>query len=274
VSIVRRHPLLTYFVLAFAFSIALALLLNVSLIFGLLALFGPAAAAFIVARVAAGGVGVRALWASITRWRVHPAWYAAAVVLPLIGFGLGHVAYVAAGNEPIAIPGTIEPILLVLFVLVIGEEIGWRGFLLPGLLRDRSPIVATVIVAVAWALWHSPLYFVPGMPSYGEPYLALVAWVAANSVLLTWLWLGTRSVLLATIMHGTMNLAGSIVFPLTDQGPLFGFAAIGTGVVALVLLATSRSRFAAYPEERRPAETLTPSDGSASDAIVVSRRGD
>lgn len=260
-TIVRSHPLLTYYVLAIAFSLALALLLNVSLIFGLLALFGPATAAFIVARAAGGGAGVRALWSSITRWRVHPAWYAAAVVLPLVGLGLGHVVFVVAGNEPLAIPGTIDPILLVLFVLVIGEEIGWRGFLLPGLLKDRSPIVATAIVAVAWALWHSPLYFVPGMPSFGEPYIALVAWVAANSVLLTWLWLGTRSVLLAALMHGSMNLAGSIVFPLTDQGPLFGFAAIGSGIVALALLATSWTRFAASPEaEGRPpiAATIGP----------------
>jgi membrane protease YdiL (CAAX protease family) len=243
VTIVRRHPLIAYYVLAVAFSIALALLLNVSLVFGLLALFGPATAAFIVARVTDGRAGVSALWSSIFRWRVHPAWYAAAVALPLIGFALGHVLYVAAGNEPLAVPGTVDPILLVLFVLVIGEEIGWRGFLLPGLLRDRSPLTATAIVAVAWAAWHSPLYFIPGMPSYGESYLALVAWVVVNSVLLTWLWLGTRSVLLATIMHGSMNLAGSVVFPLTDPGALFGFAAAGSVIVGIALLASSWRRF-------------------------------
>ena len=62
------------------------------------------------------------------------------------------------------VPGKVEPILLVLFVLVIGEEIGWRGFLLRGLLNRQSPLVATLVVAVVWTLWHSPLYFIPGMP--------------------------------------------------------------------------------------------------------------
>jgi len=89
-----------------------------------------------------------------------------------MGYALGHLAFVLAGNRPIATPGPIEPISLLLFVLGIGEEIGWRGFLLAGLLRRRSPIVATTIVAAAWAVWHSPLYFVPAMPSYGEPFLA------------------------------------------------------------------------------------------------------
>jgi membrane protease YdiL (CAAX protease family) len=84
-----------------------------------------------------------------------------------MGYALGHLAFVLAGNRPIAVAGPIEPISLLLFVLVISGEIGWRGFLLAGLLRRRSPIVAP-----AWAVWHSPLYFVRGMPSYGEPYLA------------------------------------------------------------------------------------------------------
>ena len=69
---IRRYPLSTYVVLAYLFSVTLALLLNVSLVFGLIALFGPAAAAFIVERIWRGRAGVRELWAAATRWRVHP----------------------------------------------------------------------------------------------------------------------------------------------------------------------------------------------------------
>jgi membrane protease YdiL (CAAX protease family) len=139
---------------------------------GQLALFGPAAAAFLVARVTEGQAGMAALRSATARWRVHPAWYLGAMALPLTGYARGHLAFMLAGNRPIAIPGPIEPISLLLFVLGIDEEIGWRGFLLAGLLRRRSPIVASTIVVAAWAVWHSPLYFVPGMPSYGEPFLA------------------------------------------------------------------------------------------------------
>ena len=125
-GLIRRYPLSTYVVLAYVFSITLGLLLNVSLLFGLIALFGPAAAAFIVARIWRGRAGVGELRTVTTRWRVHPGWYIAALGLPIAGTAIGHALYVLAGNAALPVPGRVEQILLVLFFLVIGEEIGWR----------------------------------------------------------------------------------------------------------------------------------------------------
>jgi membrane protease YdiL (CAAX protease family) len=249
----NKRPLIAYYAIAIAISVGLGVLLNVSLVFGLLALFGPAVAAFVVARTTEGRHGT--LWRSTTRWRVHPGWYAAAILVPIGGYGLAHLAYVMAGNAPLPLPGPIQPISLVLFFLVIGEEIGWRAFLLSGLLKTRTPLVATALVAAAWALWHSPLYFVPGMPSYGQPYLAFVAWLIPSSFMLTWLWLGTRSAWLATIMHGSLNLGAAIAFPLAEPGTLFAFSAIGMSVVAVGLAATSWKRLVAPPEATAPFST-------------------
>jgi uncharacterized protein len=253
-KVIRDYTLAAYVVLAYVFSISLALLLNVSLVFGLIALFGPAAAAFLVARVWRGRPGVTELWAIATRWRVHPGWYAAALGVPLAAAALGHVLFVLAGNAPLAIPGNVEPILLLLFFLVIGEEIGWRGFLLRGLLRDRSPLVATAVVAAVWLLWHSPLYLIPGMPSYGNSFAAFAVWVIPFSFLLTWLWLGTRSAWLATLMHGAGNLAASIAFPIANPGTLFTFYGIAMTVIAVPLVVASWSRWTTV----RPADVSTP----------------
>jgi membrane protease YdiL (CAAX protease family) len=206
-------------------------------------LFGPAVAAFLVARTAEGRAGTGRLVAAITRWRVHPAWYLAAVGLPLVAYAIAHGLYVLAGNPPLQVPAPIGPIAIVLFFLVIGEEIGWRGFLLAGLLRDRSPLIATLIVAVAWLVWHSPLYFVPGMPSYGESFVAFAAWVIPLSFLLTYIWLGTESVWLATIMHGSANIGSSLVFPAEDPATRFVYSGIGTAIVAVALVAASWPRF-------------------------------
>ncbi len=244
---IRDRDLVAYYALASGISLGLALLLNVSLLFGLLALFGPATAAFLVARRWGGPAGVAALRAATTRWRVHPGWYAAAVALPLTGFALGHALYVITGHPVLSIPGDIQPIMLVLFVLVIGEEVGWRGFLLRGLLERRSPLEATLTVGIAWALWHAPLYFLPGMPSYGSPFLAFVAWVVPLSFLLTWLWLGTRSAWLTTVMHGTANLGSVIAFPLAEAGVLYLYAGVGTAIVALLLVATLGHGFVSAP---------------------------
>ena len=254
----RRHPLTTYYVLAVAISTGLALLLNVSLVFGLLALFGPALAAFIASRLAAGGEGVRALWTRTTRWRVNPFYYLAAIGLPLIAYAIGLAAYVLLGNPAPDIPGEITIVGLVLFVLVIGEEIGWRGFMLPILLGRMSPLLASGVTGVLWALWHAPLYFLPGMPSFGDPYLAFVAWVIPLTFVLTWLWLRTRSVIVATVAHGSANLVSGLVLPLEDPGLRFLFSGFGFAVVAVVLVLGSRREFLASPPQ-----------GSATDAGLV-----
>jgi len=242
-GLVRRYPLGAYVLLAYVISITLGLLLNISLAFGLIALFGPAVAAVVVSRIWRGRAGVSELWAVTSRWRVHPAWYVAAVALPIAGTAIGHAIYVIAGNAALTVPGPVEPILLVLFFLVIGEEIGWRGFLLRGLLARHSPLLSTVVVAAVWTLWHSPLYFIPGMPFYGNPFWAFAVWVFPFSFLMTWLWLGTRSAWLATVMHGSGNLASSVVFPLADTAGLYVLSGIGFAVVAIPLLLRSWSRW-------------------------------
>lgn len=254
----RRHPLTTYYVLAVAISTGLALLLNLSLVFGLLALFGPASAAFVAAKLAAGGEGVRALWARTTRWRVSPAYYLAAIGLPLVAYGIGLAAYVFLGNRAPDVPGEVTIVGLVLFVLVIGEEIGWRGFMLPILLGRMSPLLASGVTGVLWALWHAPLYFLPGMPSFGDPYLAFAAWVLPLTFVLTWLWLRTRSVIITTVAHGSANLVSGLVLPLDDPGLRFVFSGLGFAVVAVVLVLVSRREFLASPPQR-----------SATDAALI-----
>jgi membrane protease YdiL (CAAX protease family) len=64
----------------------------------------------------------------------------------------------------------------------LGEEPGWRGFGLPRLLSDRSPLVATLILGVLVAGWHAPL-FLTGMYtslSRSDQNLAVAAEFAAN----------------------------------------------------------------------------------------------
>ena len=197
---------------------------------------------------------MRALWERTKRWRVSPIFYLAAIGLPLIAYAIGLAAYVLLGNQAPDLPGEITIVGLVLFVLVIGEEIGWRGFMLPVLLGRMSPLLASLVVGVLWALWHAPLYFIPGMPSEGDPYLAFVAWVIPLTFVLTWLWLRTRSVIVATVAHGSANLVSGLVLPLDDAGQRFLFSAFGFAVVAAVLVVASRREFVASPAQRPPTD--------------------
>src|SRR5262245_13373336 len=129
-----RRPLLTFFVLAFALTWALLPLARYSVAIAVTSLLAPAAAAFITA-ARLGPDARRDLRERIVRWRVPLVWYVVALVLPLVVSALRTgIERLLGGPGPIQFQ-PINALSLVVFVMVMGEEIGWRGFALPRLLE-------------------------------------------------------------------------------------------------------------------------------------------
>lgn len=89
--VICQHPIPAYLVLAFAFSWSLTALVSTSIMFGLLALFGPAAAAAIVSW-ADGTTGE--LRSRITNWRQAPSSYVLAFGIPFVVAAAALVVYV------------------------------------------------------------------------------------------------------------------------------------------------------------------------------------
>ena len=131
---------------------------------------------------------------------------------------------------------------VVVFVLVVGEEIGWRGFALPRLLRRFGPWAASVVLGTLWALWHLPLFYLAGMPQFGSPFLPFVGYTIALSIILTFLAQNTRgSVVIATLFHGAVNTLGLVNDGASASQRGWGNA-IGYGLVALVVGTAAWSR--------------------------------
>ena len=113
----------------------------------------------------------------------------AVVLLPTLAIVAVYSSVLLGGDSPdvtVTIPGAV--ILLVLFIFpgsAGGEEIGWRGFALPHLQAARSALSASLVLGVAWGVWHLPLYLIG---TDIRPLSVLPAWVVltvAFSVLLT-----------------------------------------------------------------------------------------
>jgi hypothetical protein len=126
----------------------------------------------------------------------------------------------------------VAPFINSLFGL--GEEIGWRGFLLPRLLPLGKP-QAYLLLGIIWGLWHAPLILV-GFNYPGEPILGIL-WMmgltTALGVYISELTLRHRSTILAGWLHGLFNSQGygiwRILFP--GVNPLLG------GVTGLIGMA-------------------------------------
>ncbi len=214
-SAIRSHPLLTFFVLTYVLSWW-------PVPFGGFIPAGPLVAALIVIPITQGLSGLKELGFRIIRWRVSWYWYALAIGLPLavhlitviLNVGLGAPAPSLAQLSP------VSGLIVVFAVRLInpldgpmGEEPGWRGFVLPGLQAERSPLLATLILGVLVTLWHFPLWIVPQFGASPNDILGDILGTLGVTFWYTWLFNHTGgSVLMTIVAHATEGTIQTEVF--------------------------------------------------------------
>ncbi|MFO1003911.1 MAG: CPBP family intramembrane glutamic endopeptidase [Planctomycetaceae bacterium] len=122
-----------------------------------------------------------------------------------------------------------------MFILVIGEEIGWRGFALPLLLQSFGATSSSVIIGTMWAIWHPPLFLMTSMPQYGSPFLPFVIYTVSLSTILTFLYSRTHgSIIVSTLFHGAVNTIGIVNVAASSE--LRGWSnALSYGLAVLVI---------------------------------------
>jgi CAAX protease family protein len=258
IAAVKRHPLVTYFILAYAFSWAMVALISVSFVFALLALFGPTLAAIIVSGAAEGRSGVGMLLRRLFLWRASIAWYAVAIGVPLVvAIAALGVQSLDAGTPFAPSTGTPIALMVVLAMLVVGEEIGWRGFALPHLQMRNNGLTASLILGVLWAGWHLANGTIPGLQAYWFGFPAFLFFVVAQTILFTWLSNHTGgSVLLAWIFHACINVTSSLFF-VGDQVTQWWLAGLGFAIFALIVVLVEGPNLARedpVPEQAAPNE--------------------
>ena len=214
-------------------------------------LLAPAISAVVVTAAVSGRAGLRELWSRVIRWRVRWGWYAIIAFTVLAAAAIPLLPAIAGGSIPGldqyarysgAGPWGLVPVFCcVLLVNGFGEEIGWRGFLAEGLLARLGSLRTSLIVAVVWACWHLPLFWVVG--NFRELGLGgIIGWVlglTAGSIVLTWMYAGSgHSILIVALWHTAFNFASA-----TDAAAGASAAAASTVVmIAACVIAVLWSR--------------------------------
>ncbi len=177
-------------------------------------------------------------WRAGASGRVGARWYAVALGLPAVLALAALGLHILPGARTSVDSGGLSMLNFVVFVLIAGEELGWRGYALPKLLAERSVLAASLILGALWGAWHLPTFFVPGAPQYGLPFSAFVLLTVAYSVVFTWVYLHTRgSVLIATLLHGAINFSQGFFLGGIDPAREYWLLAAVYGAVALALMA-------------------------------------
>jgi membrane protease YdiL (CAAX protease family) len=210
---VQRYSLVVFFVLVYTIAWGLILLHSVSLIFPVLALFAPTTAALVVTGMTEGKKGVGTLLRRVLDWRVPARWYLVAIGLPLLLALAAIGLYTLFGGSYTFQEGNPLVVTLVLALLVIGEEIGWRGFALPRLQQRYNSLAASLILGGLWAAWHLANGLIPGLSHYWTAFPAFLLYVVGMTILFTWIANNTRgSVFMAWLFHAAINTFGAIFY--------------------------------------------------------------
>lgn len=199
----------------------------------ILAVYAPSISATIVSGSIDGPAGVRRLFGGFLRWHIGIRWYVAIFVgIPMLS-AIAMLLSAALARTPLMVDhwyqlfligptghqivraagagGVWSVIPAVLGSLLadpgpFGEELGWRGFALPRLLKDRSALSAGVILGVIWGVWHLPAFLLAGTPQNNMSFPLFMIGIVALSVVMTWAFKGTSgSVLAAVLIHWTFN---------------------------------------------------------------------
>jgi uncharacterized protein len=200
-SVVKRHPLVTFFVLAYAFSWWPALFHAGTLP------HGPLLAAVLVVGLSDGKAGLKAWWSRMVPGGVAWRWYAVAAAIPLV------ITFMAAGLNLVLgaqLPAQIDwiiPFQVLPILLLMGgqwEEPGWIGFGLPRLYERFGPSVAgtlaaTLIMALIRTGWHLPLML------SGSIYWSDIVLIIGFQIVFTWLFNRTGGVVLAVMLCHLLN---------------------------------------------------------------------
>jgi membrane protease YdiL (CAAX protease family) len=178
--------------------------------------FTPLAAGCVLTLRAEGAGGLVALLKRVFAFRTlaRTGWLAAVLLLaPFIDL-LTWVGLHLAGHVGEAKPNYLGlPVLAaIMFVLAIGEEVGWTGYLLDPLQARFGALGASLIIAIPWWLGHIPSILEIGGTA------ADIAWwfpgALALRVIMTWLYNNTgRSLAAVVLFHMMLNLARSAAFP-------------------------------------------------------------
>jgi uncharacterized protein len=244
--LIRRHPLIAFFVIVFAMEwiVFLPLILaqnGLGLLPYTIPALGPipavyyfttlasiaslTLASFLVTAVTGGAAGVWQLLRRYIMWRVGLRWYLLVLVgVPLIQLALSSIFL---GGAPLAafihhwqlyFTTFLPQVLLIAVVVQLWEEGGWSGFALPALQQRFGAWRACLILGPLWALLHLPVFFVPGQ--IFQTRVDAITMVVQMAILIiagtllrfgmTWVFNNTKaSILIAVLLHSALDASNS-----------------------------------------------------------------
>ncbi|QCK16696.1 CPBP family intramembrane glutamic endopeptidase [Mangrovivirga cuniculi] len=219
-KLIKNNPITAFVLLTFIFSYLVGGIFNMWVnnswqienellrlyLFRSMIVIGPAISAIIITVICKGKGGLKQLFKSLKPKVKFWFYY---LLLPVTGFIITVASFYFAGLPIEQLFDAIEENKLVFaghfffqFILIgIGEELGWRGWLLPNLLKKHSLNKSLVLIILIWGLWHFPILF-----NSLEIVIPWIILLVSVTIIFTWIWFKVKgNILLLALTHASVN---------------------------------------------------------------------
>ena len=224
-----KHQLITFFILTYVISWLLFFIGHKTEIMPIimLGIWAPSLTSIGLTFYFFGKKGLSQMFCRFKRFNVKWYYWVLLILLPItihfVGRSLWQLFYEGAINpfhlKPAYWLGAIIPSFL---IAGFGEELGWRGFALPRLQRNFSPIKSAFILAIVHLLWHLPTYWL-GQGMHNVPFLFILAFLFPWTFIFNWLYNKSGgSLIFAISFHAISNASLSMIrfMPLDSEVPI------------------------------------------------------
>lgn len=244
-NIFARHATSLFFAVCLVFS---ALVAYFSTTFGnenisLLIPLSPSLIAFLIVVLGSGRAGLKEMFKGRTLAQLDLRWSLVALLLIPILAVSGLLTHSFFGGPQLGLRTTaLFPQVIVILLISLGEEFGWRGFALPRLQKHLSALTASLVLGVIWGIWHYPGFVIGAGVPLDMPFTVFLLWTVLAAILMTWVYNNTGgSVLSAILMHSAANATFNYLPVLPEFVGQMRTFSVFLGLLALfVVLVVSR----------------------------------
>lgn len=198
-------------------------------VLGVMYMLMPCITAFVLTAISEGKPGIKALWKRFWNSNLSLKWLLVVLLTFPVFWLIVNLVYRTLDRQDYPVfalpdpPWTLATTFIIAFILAMGEEFGWRGYILPHLQVRWNALTSSILVGILWAEYHLGNYVLTG--SHG----GLTFWeytfrVILLSILYTWVFNNTQGSVLAVVLFHTASNVGIFwtEFVLNTLLPYFG----------------------------------------------------
>ncbi len=190
--------------------------------------FVPSLVGLLLTGIWEGRAGLRRMGRRVIQFNIGWRWYLAAFVITAF-VSLGQIItgqLLGISFDPSLFVQQLSSFLPLIILGPLSEELGWRGYAQDRLQKLFGPVLAGVVLGILWALWHLPLFYMPGTAQHalGLPFLPFVLTLVSLFVIFAWLHTQTgASIWTAIFFHWIYTYASQVISSGLGQNQVYNW---------------------------------------------------